>query len=100
MRVLLTALEMHSYSGVPLYTRDIALELRRLGHAPQVYTLKKEHVAHELIAAGIPVTDNPARIHGRPDVIHGQHRVSTLIALEQFRAVPALFVCHNHTFDG
>jgi hypothetical protein len=100
MNILITALELESHSGVPLYTRDIALELRRQGHATEIYTLKKGAVAQELHAAGISVTDNPMQIHIQPDIIHGQHRVSTLIALKQFRTTPALFICHNHTFWG
>ncbi len=100
MKILLTALEMEYYGGLPLYTRDMALELKRQGHRPEVYTLKMGKVGQELLDAGIPVTDNPARIKFRPDIIHGQHRVSTLIALKQFRTAPALFICHNHTFWG
>lgn len=100
MKILLTTLELESYSGVPLYTRDIALELKRQGHTPEIYTLQKGAVAGELLAAGIPVSDHPAQIQNKPDVIHGQHRVSTLIALKQFRRTPALFICHNHTFWG
>jgi hypothetical protein len=100
MKILLTTLEMEYYGGLPLYTRDMALELKRQGHIPEIYTLKMGKVAQELLDAGIPVTDNPARIKFRPDIIHGQHRVSTLIALKQFRTVPALFICHNHIFWG
>lgn len=100
MNILITALELESYSGVPLYTRDIAFELRRQGHVPEIYTLKKGAVAQELLAAGIPVTDNPTHVQFQPDIIHGQHRVSTLIAVKQFRTTPALFICHNHTYWG
>lgn len=100
MKILLTALELESYSGLPLYTKDLALELKRQGHLPEIYTLTKGPVADELMAANIRVTDNPAQIKIDPDVIHGQHRVSTLIAIKQFRTVPALFICHNHQFWG
>jgi hypothetical protein len=100
MKILLTALELESYSGCPLYTRDMALELKRQGHSPEIYTLIKGPIAEELLDANIPVTHNPAQIKNRPDIIHGQHRVSTLIALKQFRDTPALFICHNHTFWG
>ncbi|MGD0338809.1 MAG: hypothetical protein ABSB78_08450 [Bacteroidota bacterium] len=100
MKILLATLELETYSGVPLYTRDIALELKRQGHTPEIYTIRKGKIAQELAAADIPVTDNPAQIEFQPDIIHGQHRVSTLIAVKQFRTTPALFVCHNHTFWG
>lgn len=100
LKILLTTLELESYSGLPLYTRDVALELKRQGHLPQVYTLKDGRVAEELREAGIFVTNNPARLSFKPDIIHGQHRVSTLIAVKQFRRTPAIFINHNHTFWG
>ncbi len=100
MKILLTTLELETYSGVPLYTRDVVLELKRRGYTPEIYTIRKGKIAQGLVAAGIPVTDNPAQIEFQPDIIHGQHRVSTLIAMKQFRTTPALFVCHNHTFWG
>jgi hypothetical protein len=100
LNILLTALELDSYTGVPLYTRDVALELKRLGHFPEIYTLKMGAIARELMDANIPVTDNPSQISVQPDIIHGQHRVSTLIAVRQFRSTPAVFICHNHTFWG
>lgn len=100
MKILLTTLEMEYYGGLPLYTRDMALELKRQGHTPEIYTLNMGKVAQELIDANIHVTNNPAKIKIRPDVIHGQHRVSALIAIKQFRTVPALFICHNHTTWG
>ena len=100
LKVLITTLELESYSGLPLYTRDVALELKRQGHFPIIYTLHMGKIAEELIHLDILVTDNPAKIKVRPDIIHGQHRVSTLIAVKQFRQVPAIFIVHNHTFWG
>jgi hypothetical protein len=91
---------MESYSGVPLYTRDLSFELHRQGHTAEIYTLKKGAIAQELLAAGILVTDNPSHVRIQPDIIHGQHNVSTMIAVKQFRTTPALFICHNHTFWG
>jgi hypothetical protein len=100
LKILITALELDSYSGVPLYTRDVALELKRRGHVPEIYTLKMGAVAEELLRANILVTDNPSRISNAPDIIHGQHRVSTMIAIKQCRRAPAVFICHNHIFWG
>jgi len=100
LNILITVLELNSYSGLPLYTRDIAFELKRQGHHPEVYTLRMGGLADELLDAGIHVTNNPARLGQRPDIIHGQHRVSTLIAVKRFKRSPAIFICHNHTFWG
>ena len=100
MKVLLTTLELGSYSGLPLYTRDVALELKRQGHAPEIYALNKGRVSQELVAANIPVAESPSHIKTQPDIIHGQHRVSTLISIKQFRRTPGMFICHNHTFWG
>lgn len=100
LKILLTTFELESYSGLPLYTRDVALELKRQGHFPQVYTLKDGRVADELRDDGIFVTNNPSLINFQPDIIHGQHRISAMIAVKQFRKTPAIFINHNHTFWG
>src|SRR5262245_58774473 len=100
LKILMTTLELYTYTGLSLYTRDMALALKRLGHFPEVYTLKMGQVADELREAGIAVTDNLSHIGIRPDIIHGQHRVSTLLAVKQFRSTPAIFICHNHMFWG
>src|ERR1035437_2656894 len=95
LTVLLTNLCMDWPSGTVVYTRDLALELQRLGHRPIVYTWLKGRAARELEAAGVQVVSDLWRIHARPDVIHGHHRPLVRGALLRFPGVPAAGFCHN-----
>ncbi len=97
MRVLITNYCLISRTGTELYVRDLALELRRQGHTPAVYSSWLGETAEELLAAGIPVTDSLDRLDFEPDVIHGHHRHETLSAVLRFPSAPALFICHSHT---
>lgn len=96
LRILITNIELRSRSGSTLYVYDLALELKRQGHFPAVYTLGKGAVARELENAGIPVADNLRRLAIQPEIIHGHHFPTTLSAVEYFPGVPAIYICHAH----
>ena len=97
LTVLLTNLVLDWPSGTVVYIRDLALELKRLGHRPIVYTWLKGAVGRDLEAAGVQVVEDLWRIHDRPDVIHGHHRPLVRGALLRFPDVPAVVFCHNPT---
>jgi len=97
MKVLITNVFMDAPSGTVLYVRDLALELRRQGHRPTVYTWRAGRACAELEAAGIPVVTDLRRIGFHPDVIHGHHRLLALGALRHYPGTPALFFCHDHS---
>ena len=84
-------------SGTVLYVRDLALELKRQGHIPTVFSSTAGAVVDELRAAGIEVTDSLRGPRPTPDIIHGHHHAPTLIALRRWPTVPAIYVCHDHT---
>ncbi len=75
--------------------RDVALELRRRGHKPLVYSPRLGVVAEEIHSAGIPVVDDPRLIASPPDLIHGQHHLEAMTALAHFPGVPAVCFCHG-----
>jgi hypothetical protein len=81
-----------------VYVRDLALELRRRGHAVAVFAAVPGPPAEELMAAGIPVTSRVRSLPFEPEVIHGHHFVQTLTAVRSFPGAPAIFVCHDHTY--
>jgi hypothetical protein len=93
LRILVTNWTMSGRHGSVLYTRDLALGLKRRGHEPHVYTPEDGPVGRELAAAGIPVAtdleNEPA-----PDVIHGNSHPDLVAALARFPGVPAVHVCH------
>jgi glycosyltransferase involved in cell wall biosynthesis len=98
LRILIATESLRRYTGTELYSRDLALGLRAAGHAPAVYVRLTGSLSDDLQAAGIPVITNLRRVPWRPQVIHGHHRATTLLALAAFRDVPALYLCHNHAY--
>lgn len=97
LRVLITNINLWPLSGTVLYVRDLALELRRQGHTPVVFSSTTGGMASELRDAGIEVTDRLGRLRETPDIIHGHHYAPTLVALSRWPTVPAIHVCHDHT---
>jgi glycosyltransferase involved in cell wall biosynthesis len=97
LKVLITNLDMWHRSGTQLYVRDLALELRRQGHSPAVYSLANGRIGDELQQSGIPASDHLRHVPFVPDVIHGHHHFPTLAALQHFPHVPAIFICHDHS---
>jgi glycosyltransferase involved in cell wall biosynthesis len=95
--VLITNIGMWPPSGTVLYVRDLALELKRQGHLPSVFSSTTGDMVDDLRGAGIEVTDNLRGIRTTPDIIHGHHHAPTLVALQRWPTVPAIFVCHDHT---
>jgi hypothetical protein len=95
LRVLITNLELWPPSGTVMYVRDLALELQRQGHTPAVFSSPSGSVADRLRAAGVVVSDRLGRLE-KPDIIHGHHRVPTLLALKHWPTVPAIHICHDH----
>jgi hypothetical protein len=97
MQILITNIEMLNRSGTTLYVRDLALELLRQGHEPEVYTLEKGGIADELVEAGIRVVTSLRQVRIKPDIIHGHHNLVTCAALLYFEEIPAIYICHDHT---
>ncbi len=97
LTILLTNICMDWPSGTVVYTRDLALELKRMGHRPIVYTWLMGRASDDLEAEGVEVADSLWRIHDRPDIIHGNHRPLVQGALLRFPDVPAIAFCHNHS---
>jgi hypothetical protein len=94
LRVLITNIVLCARSGTETYARDLALELRRRGHLPTVYSPDLGVIADELRADGVRVVADLAD-EPPPDVVHGHHHVETMTAVLRFPGVPAVFVCHD-----
>jgi len=95
LRVLLTCHDLAIRAGTQLYTRDVAEELRALGHSPVVFSPRLGEVAAEMRARGVAVVDDLDRLGEPPSIIHGQHHLEAMAAMLRFPTVPALFVCHG-----
>jgi hypothetical protein len=81
LNVLITSLTLRYRMGVELYVRDLAVGLKRIGHAPCVYTSEPGPLAIELESQGIPVVARVRDAPVTPDLIHGNQQRETLTAL-------------------
>src|SRR5205814_7156321 len=45
--------------------------------------------------SGIAVVDRLSQVGVTPDIIHGQHNVTTVMAMTAFPRCPAIFTCHD-----
>lgn len=97
MKILLTAWALVDHSGIPLFTRDLALALRAAGQDVAVYTLRPGAIAAQIAAAGIAVVTDLDRLPFRPDIIHGQDQPLLANALHRLKGVPAIGVTHDAT---
>lgn len=96
MRVLITNHNMRLPTGTGVFTRDLALELKRQGHEPAVFAWLDGPLSDALRAAGIPVFGDPRARGFAPEILHGHHAPVLLEALARHPGVPAIFVCHDH----
>ena len=99
LTVLITNVAFAFRSGTEIVVDQIARGLNRRGHRPIVFA---PYVGGGLTAGlrlgGIAVVDRLNQVGGTPDVIHGQHNVTTVMAVAAFPRTPALFSCHD--FDA
>jgi hypothetical protein len=94
MRILITNAYLDDYAGTQVVTRDLAVEFRRMGHEPVVYSPGRGRVAEEIRQQGIAVTDSLETMSAAPDIIHGQCNAA-LEALARFPEAPGVMVCHG-----
>jgi hypothetical protein len=95
VKVLITNAQLGPYCGTEVVVRDLALELRRQGHQPMVYSPRLGAAAEEIRSAGIEVQNQVANLSATPDIIHGHHHPVMMQALLQFSSTPAIHVCHG-----
>jgi hypothetical protein len=95
LRILITCDALDGRRGTELYVRDVALSLLRMGHTPVVYTSQLGEVATEIRNLTIPVVDRLEALKIIPDLIFGQHHLTTMMALLHFADIPAIYVCHD-----
>jgi hypothetical protein len=86
---------MAERDGSGLYTRDLAVALARAGHHPVVFTPRPGALSAELVQEGVPVVADLGELGTVPDVIHGNHTIETVRAVNAFPGVPAVFVAHG-----
>jgi len=86
-------------TGAELFTRDLALWLRRRGHAVTIFATSFGNMADELRWASVACITDVADMGARPDVIIGNTHHETVRALLHFHDVPVLTICHDRSAD-
>ena len=95
MKVLITNFRLAARTGTELYVRDLALRLLERGHTPIVYSPVLGELAREVRRESVPVVSDLAAVSSPPDVIHGQQKRETMVAMLHFAGVPAVYFCHD-----
>lgn len=86
-------------TGAEMFTRDLAMWLRRRGHAVTIFATAFGDMADELRLASIACITDVADMAARPDVIIGNTHHETVRALVHFHDVPVLTICHDRSAD-
>lgn len=97
MNILITNIFLSNNSGTELYTKELALGLKRLGHQVEIYTFFPGRLSADLIANNINVVDDLRNIKIKPDIIHAHHNLLAIKALAFFRNTPAILFIHDRT---
>ena len=99
LRILIAMCYLVHRTGAEMFTRDLAMWLRRRGHAVTVFATAFGDMADELRWASIACITDVADMAARPDVIIGNTHHETVRAMLHFHDVPALTICHDRSAD-
>jgi len=99
LRILITMCFLVHRTGAEMFTRDLALWLRRRGHAVTIFATVFGDMGDELRNASIACITDVADMAARPDVIIGNTHHETVRALLHFHDVPALSICHDRSAE-
>jgi hypothetical protein len=94
LKVLITNIWLTGLGGSETYVRELALELKRRGHLPMVYSPAIDERTKALFP-GITVVDDLKDLPCKPEIIHGHHREPVSTAAAFFPDVPVIFVSHS-----
>ncbi len=92
--ILITNIWLKGFGGSESYVRELALELKRRGHDPMVYSPEIDRRTPALFP-GIPVVSRLRDLPRKPDIIHGHHRKPVTDAAAFFPDVPVVYICHS-----
>ena len=99
LRILLAMCYLVHRTGAEMFTRDLALWLRRRGHAVTIFATAFGDMADELRHASIACITDVADMAARPDAIIGNTHHETVRALLHFHDVPVLTICHDRSAE-
>ncbi|SFQ47922.1 Glycosyltransferase Family 4 [Variovorax sp. OK605] len=99
LHILLAMCYLMHRTGAEMFTRDLAMWLRRRGHSVTVFATAFGDMADELRFASIACVTDLTDMAARPDVIIGNTHYETVRALLHFHDVPVVTVCHDRSAE-
>ncbi len=100
MRVLISNSSLGARGGTQTLVRQMAQGLQALGHSVIAYSSDQRDRERLLENDLLPVSTDLENLPFRPDVIHGQHHLDCMSALNALPGVPAVFYCHGAVWRG
>jgi glycosyltransferase involved in cell wall biosynthesis len=94
LTVLITNIWLTTLGGSETYVRELALELKRRGHRPMIYSPSID-AGTKILFPKIPVVDDLHDLPFKPDIIHGHHKEPVAKAAAFFPGVPVIYVSHS-----
>jgi hypothetical protein len=94
LSVLITNIWLREFAGTETYVRELALELKKRGHLPMVYS-PQISPAWRALVPGVAAVDDLGQLPAKPDIIHGHHNAPVAAAAAFFPEVPVIFVSHS-----
>ena len=100
MKILITNIWLVGTGGTEMYTKELALSLKKRGHEVGVYSPELGALAQSIQEAGVVVVDCLDQLKFRPDVIHTHQFRPSLEAILFFPEIPVVYVLHDREFPG
>jgi glycosyltransferase involved in cell wall biosynthesis len=100
MRVLITNTSLATRGGTETFVRQLARGLQTRGHSVMAYSSDLSQGERMLEQDVIPVATDIENLTSLPDVIHGQHHLDAMTALNALSGVPAVYHCHGAVWRG
>jgi hypothetical protein len=100
MRVLITNTTLATRGGTETVVRQLARGLQARGHSVMAYSSDLGQGERMLEQDVMPVATDLEKLKVLPDVIHGQHHLDVMTALNALPGVPAVYHCHGAVWRG
>jgi hypothetical protein len=95
MNILITNIQMDTFSGTTFYVKELAETLKKKGHSVEIYTRTLGSIGNDIIQNGISVVTRIADLKYDPDIIHAHHNLTTFDSIFHFKQTPVIFWIHD-----
>ena len=96
MKILITNNSLDYLAGSEWIVIELAKALVSRGHQVAACSSRIGEIGSLLREMSVPAIRDPLDSPFQPDIIHGQHHLDTMRALNAFPDVPAIYYCHGY----